>query len=87
MWKPKSSTKASGMNATKLRKGDPITLLPSGEQVRVRSVSKNHFLVTDHMLGIPLADEYHPIENPAGSWARPEHRKANRMGSIVGRTV
>ena len=55
-----------------LRKGDPITLLPSGEQVRVRAVGKNHFLVTDHMLALTFADEYHPTENPAGKWARPE---------------
>lgn len=53
-----------------LRKGDPITLHPSGEQTTVRVAGKNSFAVAGHVTALLLADEYHPTTNPAGKWSR-----------------
>jgi hypothetical protein len=55
-----------------LRKGDPITLLPSGELTTVRVAGKNSFAVAGHVTALLLSDEWHPTDNPAGKWARPE---------------
>ena len=59
---------------TKLRNGDPLVLLPSGEEARVHVVGKNSFSVYGHVCALLLSDEYDPRENPAGKWARLENK-------------
>jgi hypothetical protein len=59
---------------TKLRKGDRLVLLPSGEETTVHVVGKNSFSVRDHVTALLLADEYDPKENPAGKWCRLEEK-------------
>ena len=59
---------------TKLRKGDPLVLLPSGEEARVHVVGKNSFSVYGHVCALLLRDEYDPKTNPSGSWCKLENK-------------
>ena len=61
--------------AEKLRKGDEIILLPAGALVRVHKVGKDAFTVHGHVMPRRFADEYHPTDNPAGTWCRPDGRR------------
>jgi hypothetical protein len=64
-----------GRQVTKLRKGDRVVLLPSGEETVVTVAAKNSFLVRGHLLALQYRNEYDPKENPSGSWAKLEDKK------------
>jgi hypothetical protein len=78
MWKFQPSQKAN--HVTKLRKGDRLVLLPSGEEARVRMAAKNSFLVEGHILALQYRDEYDPKDNPSGKWCK----LANKHGWNTG---
>ena len=65
---------------TKLRKGDRLVLLPSGEETVVRVAAKNSFLVNDHLLALQYRDEYDPKTNPSGSWCKLENKSGWNTG-------
>jgi hypothetical protein len=56
----------------KLRGGDPVILLPSGTETTVRIAGKNTFTVRCRATPLLVRDEYHPTENPSGTWCRPK---------------
>jgi hypothetical protein len=58
----------------KLRNNDPIILLPSGEATAVRIAGKNTFAARARATPLLVRDEYDPIDNPEGSWCRPENK-------------
>ena len=54
------------MSGAKLHKGDPLVLLPSGEETTVHIAGKNSFTVRCHVSALLVRDEYDPKTNPAG---------------------
>jgi hypothetical protein len=62
MWKYQPSQKAN--HVTKLRKGDRLVLLPSGEEARVRMAAKNSFLVEGHILALQCGRSHPGVAVP-----------------------
>ena len=65
---------------TKLRKGDRVVLLPSGEETVVTVAAKNSFLVRGHLLALQYRNEYDARENPSGTWAKFENKSQWNSG-------
>jgi len=65
---------------TKLRKGDRVVLLPSGEETIVTVAANNGFLVRGHLLSLQYRNEYDPKENPSGSWCKLENKSGWNTG-------
>lgn len=68
------------MELAKLRKGDALVLLPSGEETFVKVAGKNTFTVQGHIMPLAVRDEYDPRENPSGSWCRLEKKSGWNTG-------
>jgi hypothetical protein len=58
----------------KLRRGDKLILLPSGEETTVHVAGQNSFTVRGHVSALSIRDEYDPKENPSGKWCRFEKK-------------
>jgi hypothetical protein len=65
---------------TKLRKGDRLVLLPSGEETTVHIAGKNSFTVRGHVSALLVRDEYDPKTNPSGKWCRLENKHGWNTG-------